>query len=457
MQAQRQSLVQEQRLRMNQQMLQSIKLMELPAVELRERIEQELERNPALELIEDKSTVSLDEAHAQKSEKYELFETSSDPGKRGAEKSDEHKRFIEGVLTRPETLQEHLLLQLRLEPIDNELRVIAETLIQNLNDDGFHIEEPLSLFPNAAVPPEHLNKAMELVQSLDPAGTCTRDYRQSLAVQIAILGGTPAEAAEIDKALDNLELIEREKYSVLAKKTGLTEEKTREICEYLKKLTPFPGRAFESMNDETRFVIPDIKVIRDNDSFTINLNDDNFPVLGINHNFEEFENSNDKAARDFARDNIREARLFISNLSQRNQTLVRVANAILEFQRTFFIKGPKYLAPLTLGDIAKELNVHETTVSRTANGKYMQTEWGIFEIRYFFSNSISGAGSSGSQYSKQSVKEIIKDIIAQENRLLYDQDISTLLGKKGIALARRTVAKYRKELDMGSSYNRRLQ
>jgi len=427
--------------------------MELPVADLRERIEQELERNPALELIEDKSTVPLDEARAQGSEKYEYFETTSDPGRREAQASDEHRRFIEGALTRPETLQEHLLRQLQLEPVGNELRNTAETLIQNLNDDGFHIEEPESLF---AQPPQGLEKAMELVRGLEPAGTCTKDYRQSLAVQIALLGDAPAPVQEIDKVLDNLELIKMEKYSALAKKTGINENDVFDICEYLKKLSPFPGRAFESRHNEIRYVTPDVKVIRDNGGFSINLNDEAFPVLGINSAFEEFGICPDRAARDFARENIREARLFISHLNQRSQTLVRVANAILEFQRSFFIKGPKFLAPLTLGDIAKELNVHETTVSRTANGKYMQTEWGIFEIRYFFTNSISGAGSSGSQYSKKSVKEIIKEIITMENRLLSDQDISVLLGKKGIALARRTVAKYRKELDMGSSYDRRL-
>jgi RNA polymerase sigma-54 factor len=164
----------------------------------------------------------------------------------------------------------------------------------------------------------------------------------------------------------------------------------------------------------------------------------------------------DTEARSFARQNVREARLFINHLNRRNKTLLRVSNASLEFQRSFFVNGPKHLAPLTLGEIAKELEVHEATISRTANGKYMQTEWGIFEIRYFFSNSISGAGSGGSKFSKRSVKEIIKEIINSENRLLSDLDISALLSQKGIALARRTVAKYRKELNMGSSYTRKV-
>jgi RNA polymerase sigma-54 factor len=306
-------------------------------------------------------------------------------------------------------------------------------------------------------------EAMELVRSLEPAGTCTSDYRESLKVQIDLLNDAPFG---IEKVLDNLELLEREKYSVLAKKTGMSEDNARLIYEYLKKLYPFPGRAFAS--SDVRYVIPDIRVIRDEDDFKIILNDEAFPVLGINSFYEKLSDSPDAKAsvsgshsagqpdaRDFARKKSKEARLFIQHLKQRNKTLIRVAKAILEFQHAFFLNGPKYLVPLTLTDIARELDVHETTVSRTANGKYMQTEWGIYEIRYFFTNSISGIGSSGSKFSKESVKEIIKEIITVENRLLSDQEISALLSQKGIALARRTVAKYRKELDMGSSYTRK--
>jgi RNA polymerase sigma-54 factor len=456
MQIQRQSFIQEQRLKMNPQLYQSIKLMELPVVDLRARIEQELEQNPALEIIEDKSIIPLDETESQRKEEYEYFESTSDPGRRGSEEaSEEHRKFIEGALTRPETLQEHLLWQLQLEPADDELRAIAETLIQNLNDDGFHKEKPETLFKT--IPPR-FDEAIKLVRGLEPVGTCTSDYRESLKVQAALLPDAPEG---IEKALDNLDLLEREKFSDIAKKTGIDEEQARLIYECIKKLFPFPGRAFAPVN--VRYVVPDIKVVRDreNDELTINLNDEAFPVLGVNSFFEELSESaapGGKAeARDFARENVREARLFIHHLSRRNKTLIRTAAAILQFQRSFFIKGPKYLAPLTLGDIAKELNVHETTVSRTANGKYMQTEWGIFEIRYFFTNSISGTGSTGSNFSKNSVKEIIKEIIEAENRLLSDQDISDLLNQKGIALARRTVAKYRKELDMGSSYTRKVQ
>ncbi|MDR2966147.1 MAG: RNA polymerase factor sigma-54 [Treponema sp.] len=449
----RQTLTQTQQLKMNPQLYQSIKLMELPSLDLREKIEEELERNPALEILEDKITVSLD--------KYSK--------KSGEQASDNYRSFIEGTLTRAETLQEHLLWQLHLEPINEELRKIAEMLIQNLNNDGFHIEDPETLYKGfAKTKPAklQLTKALQVVRKLEPAGCCTKDYKESLKAQIELVPHyLPDEipAAVIDLLLDNLDLIEKEKYSVLAKKTGLDEDDIHDICEFIKTLSPFPGRAFTSA--DTRYVIPDIKVTRETsedgqEELIINLNDEAFPILGVNKFYEKLIDSENKdnshlEARDFARENIKEAQLFIDHLKRRNKTLIRAANAILQFQYSFFIKGPKYLAPLTLKDIAKELEVHETTVSRIANGKYMQTEWGIFEIRYFFTNSISGSGSEGSKFSKESVKEIIKEIISASTAVLPDQEISAILAQKGIALARRTVAKYRKELDMGSSYTRK--
>jgi RNA polymerase sigma-54 factor len=202
-------------------------------------------------------------------------------------------------------------------------------------------------------------------------------------------------------------------------------------------------------------VVPDVQVIIKEGEFVIVLNDEEIPVLGINPFFMKISDGQDgKPARDFAKENIKEARWFIQSINQRNHTLLRVSRGIVEFQRNFFVKGPKYLAPLTLRDIAQELGVHEATVSRTANGKYMQTEWGIFELRHFFTNSISGAGSNGSQYSKEGVKEIIRELISAEDRRFSDQDIADQLATRGIPIKRRTVAKYRGELDLGSSYTR---
>jgi len=457
---------------MNPQIYQSLKLMELPLVDLRDKIEEELEKNPALEVVDDRSTVSLSEDEPQQKEIEEYFETSSDSGftyssSAGAAASDEHRRFIEGALTRPETLQQHLLWQLQLEPIDDELRSVAAILIQNLDDDGFHKEPPETLFKKSdmfpVVPPPRLDEAIRLVQSLDPAGCCSADYKESLKAQIALLRGAPDC---IGCSLDHLELFEKGKFSAAAKKMHCGEDEARACYKMMQKLSPFPGRRFAA--DETRFVIPDIQVARDPNSekgdFVIILNNEVIPVLGISPFFKELEpggRKNDAAdsaygkAREFARENIREARTFIKSLALRNRTLMLVCQALLEFQRPFFEKGPQHLVPLTLGDIASRLGIHEATVSRAANGKYMQTEWGIFELRYFFTNSISGTGSGGSRFSKGGVKAIIQELVNTEEKSLSDLDITELLAQRGIPLARRTVAKYRKELDLGSSYSRR--
>ncbi len=452
MQLQRPSFTQEQRLKMNPQLYQSIRLMALPVVDLRETIQAELERNPALEIIEDKTTISLDSALKETKEEDDYFEATSDSGftRRGTdEDADEQQKFIEGALSRPETLQEHLLWQLRLQPIDEDVRRIGELLIQNLDADGFH-KEPVELLLKDE-DPDKVAAALDLVRRLDPQGTCTANYKESLMVQAQLMPDAPDGILE---ALEHLELLEKGKIAEVAKKIKRSEAEVNEILERIKELSPFPGRQFDS--SEVRFVVPDVQVVRKNEEFVIILNDEEIPVLGINPFFMKLSDGKDgeKPVRDFVRENIKEARWFIRSINQRNHTLLKVMRAIVEFQRTFFAKGPKYLAPLTLKDIAQEIGVHETTVSRIANGKYVQTEWGIFEIRYFFTNSISGAGSSGSRYSKEAVKEIIREIIQSEEGSLSDQDIADLLSRRGIPLARRTVAKYRKELDLGSSYTR---
>jgi RNA polymerase sigma-54 factor len=451
-QSQKLSFQQQQQLKMTPQILQSIKLMELPLLDLRERIEEEVDRNPALEIVNDPSVISLDANIKVQKEEDSYFESTSDPGfiRHGSsEDSDEYNKFIEGALSHPETLQEHLLWQLRLQPIDDESRQIGEVLIQNLNDDGFHIEAVDELFDNYHS--AKVDQMINLIQSFEPAGTCTSNYIESLKVQSRLMIDPPEG---IEEMFAYLELFERGKLQDIAKKTGRKEDEIRLIFDRMKELSPFPGRQFSS--GEARIVVPDVQVLKREGNFAIKINEEEIPVLGINPFFMEIsdKNNEDKASRDFVRENMKEARWFIQSINQRNHTLLKVSRAIVEFQRSFFVNGPKYLAPLTLKDIAGEIGVHETTVSRTANGKYMQTEWGIFEIRHFFSNSISGAGSSGSRYSKEGVKEILKELILNAEKNLSDQELADILAKRGIPLARRTVAKYRNELDLGSSYRR---
>jgi RNA polymerase sigma-54 factor len=475
-QAQRQGFIQEQRFRMSPQLFQSIELMTLPVMDLREKIAEELEKNPALEVLEDKGIVSLDAAYSPKKEEEEYFEATSDSGfisRPSSEASDEHHKFIEGALARSETLQEHLLRNLRLTPAGGGLRRIAELIIQNLDENGFHKEPPDILLKGEN--PARIREALDLVRSLDPPGCATSDFRESLAVQARLLPGAPEG---MEQALEYLELLERERFAEAARKLGRSEDEIRFIFKRIQgDLTPFPGRGFSS-GEETRYVVPDIQVVTREGDFVIILNDEEIPVLGISPFFMKIAEqkktagagpaaesgiraragnsarAETKQVRDFARENIKEARWFIHSINQRNQTLLRVSRAIVEFQREFFAKGPKYLAPLTLRDIAQELGLHEATVSRTANGKYMQTEWGVFELRHFFTNSISGMGSAGSRYSKEGVKEIIRELITAENRRPSDQEIAESLARRGISLARRTVSKYRNELDLGPSFNR---
>lgn len=449
-------------------MIQSIKLMAMPLQELKEQIQEEIEANPALELVSDGSTLSLEslpEGDSKESEEAAPFENSSDSGfaSRSGSDDDSKRMFIEGAIARAETLQEHLLWQLRVQRIDDAMRAMGEELIQNLDDEGFHKEDPYSLIPKA--PCELVDEAMRLVRSFEPAGTCCSDYRESLLVQAELAGDAPKAALAILQ--DFVELLEKGKHAEIQKRLKIGESELQAALAFIKGLYPFPGRAYST--EEPIYVVPDIMVKLKDGDFVLVLNDEEIPVLGIDPFFDSFAEkgnagrgegegaarSEDRATNAYVRDNIKRAKFFIRSIHQRNQTLLKVSRAVVEFQRAFFSEGPKRLAPLTLKDVADEVGVHETTVSRIANRKYMQTDWGIFELRYFFTNSISGAGSRGSSFSKEGVKQVIKEIIEAEDSILSDRDITEVLARKGIKLARRTVAKYRGELDLDSSFGRK--
>lgn len=455
MQLQKPVLVQEQRQKLSPQMIQSIRLMALPLPELKDEIQQEIEANPALEVLEDRSTVSLEsfpEEREADSDAARIYENSSDPGYgRGRDPDDDSKRmFLEGAISRAETLQEHLLWQLRLQPVSERVRVAAENLIQNLDDDGFHKEDPRLVCRD--VPEEVFKSALALVRGFEPVGVCTSDYRESLIVQAELFPEAPPRTVEVLR--DHIELLEKGKHEDIRKRLKLSESDLSAILTFIKTLNPFPGRQYSS--SEPQYVIPDIQVRLKDGEFVIVLNDEEIPVLGINPFFDRLSaEKHDRTTDVFVKENIRRAKWFIQSIHQRNKTLLKATRAIVEFQRAFFIKGPKHLAPLTLKDIAGEVGVHETTISRLANRKYIQTDWGIFELKYFFTNSISGAGSSGSRFSKEGVKQVIKEIIENEARALSDRDIADQLARRGINLARRTVAKYRLELNMDSSFGRR--
>jgi RNA polymerase sigma-54 factor len=477
-QSQRPVLRQVQKLKMTPQLYQAVRLMALPLQDLKTTIEEELEKNPALQVEEDRSTVSLDSLPARESGDSEgdWFDHSSDTGYSRAEgdaASDARRQFIEGALSQPESLQEHLLAQLALQPIPEDTFRIGELLIRNLDENGFHKEPPEILLQEEDA--EVVPKVLELVQGFDPVGTCVKDVRESLLVQIRLHPRPHPRAAEVVTTW--LEALEKQRLREIERGMRISEPALKEIVAFIRTLDPLPGRNFS--RDVVRYVLPDVQVVLQNGEFVIVLNDEMIPVLGINPLFSDMARrkgeSKDTKTRQFVTQNLQDARWFIRTIGQRNETLLKVCRAIVEFQREFFLKGPKYMRPLTLKDVAGEIGVHEATVSRITSSKYIQTEWGIFALKHFFSNSVAATGTSGSRFSKEGVKEIIREIIGQESaketpqtrggargeaqcsggRGLSDQKIVEILAAKGVSLARRTVAKYRGELAIESSYQRR--
>lgn len=461
MQSQRPGLIQEQRLKLSPQMLQGIQILAMPLQDLHARIQEEIEANPALEIIDEKKPLSLEELIPKTRDNEDAaFDNSSDPGFRtveyssysayGDEQSEAKRQFIENVLARPESLQDHLIWQLRLQPLPEEYFQLGETLIRNLDGNGFHREDPYLLVSEDNH--QALRHVMEIIQSFDPVGTCVKDSVESLLVQ-----ARQADAPELVLSIlsEHLPLLEKGRARELAKALKTPESKIEEAIEFIQKLSPFPGRIFS--DSEPQYVIPDLMVIKREGEFILVLNDEEIPVLGVNSFFDEVLTSHpdSREVKQFVAGRIRDARWFIQTIQLRNNTLLKVAKAIVEFQRDFFLKGPKYIVPLTLKGIAGEIGVHETTVSRLTNGKYIQTDFGVFELKYFFSNAVSGTNSRGTQFSKEGVKAIIREILEEEKgKTLSDQKISELLEKRGVKIARRTVAKYRGELDIQSSYDR---
>ena len=449
---------------MTPQLYQAIRIMAMPVQELRTSIQQELECNPALEEIEDQTVTSLDSladaGQLEHDTEEGAFATTSDSGYTGGKAAggddDAKRRFLEGALARPETLQDHLLWQLRLQPIRETEFSLGETLIRNLDERGFHRENPALLDPMA--PPRRLRRVIELIQGLDPAGTCAADVTESLLAQIRVHASAPPGAAIL--TAQHLELAQRGKLGDVARLMDREVAEVEALLDFVATLDPIPGRNFG--REPARYIIPDIIVHMVDGELRLTLNDHQLPLLGVTDYFVELsDHSRDRDLKKFVNQNVQDARWFIRSIDERNKSVLKVAKAIVEFQRAFFRAGPKQLVPLTLKDVAAEVGVHEATVSRLANGKYMQTEFGIFELRFFFTNSISGAGSKGSRFSKIGVREMVREIIendrarpADARRPLSDNGIATILEQQGVSIARRTVAKYRKELDIDSSFSR---
>ena len=399
----------------------------MPVLELREEIKKKLDDNPALE--EASSPEVLLSTLEGKRPKDDSTSWDDEKISWDEEAADRKQKFLENTLTQKESLQDHLLLQLGMQKnIDQNVLDAAEILVQNLNNDGF-----LELPPKEAVPEadeETLQKAVTLVQMLDPQGTCTADYKESLAVQASLRNDAPEHAEKV--ITDHLEDLEKEKYKKIADALNITEGQIKEIRDFITTLNPFPGRSFAIVPDQS--VIPSFTITARDGELEVYMNDLAIPVLQISQSFKELDESPDAdvESKKFVRDKVQDAQDFINILEMRKDTLKKAAEAIIRCQRAFFLNGPKYLKPLTQREFAKTIKVSESTVSRIANSKYVQTDWGFYSFSYFFP-------SQG-----ESVLEIIREIIeTHKEEKLSDQQISDILKERGINMARRTVSKYK--------------
>jgi RNA polymerase sigma-54 factor len=483
-----------QHLVMTPQLQQAIKLLQLSRLELVGLLQRELEENPVLEEAldaEDASSASGAAevgagetpsalgseavAEAPRSEMDDAEAPGADREVTDAEKfadvdwqnymdsrpltgmrdaSGDDRPSIESTLTRRETLPEHLLWQLQLASFPVEEEVVARFIIGNLDDRGYLRSSTEELARQSGVREEVVESALEKVQEFDPAGVAARDLRECLWLQVRALEiDDPLVLRIIDEQLDAL--IRRDFRSV-ARALGVSIEAVAAASGVIGRLEPRPGRAFGG--DDPIYIVPDIYVYQVGDDFHVMLNDDGLPRLKINGLYREVlskENPIPKDTKDYVHDKVRSAMWLIKSIHQRQRTIYKVMQSIIKHQREFFEKGINYLKPLNLRDVADDIEMHESTVSRVTTNKYTYTPQGIFELKYFFNSSINRL--RGDAVASESVKERIRRLITNEDprRPLSDQRIAEMLKVANIDIARRTVTKYRESMNMLSSTKRR--
>ena len=486
------------------QMLQSLALLQMPIMELKAHIQSEIEANPALEIPDSEfgdttftdglAPTSLN-AKAQNDSASDLEDTYDDADSSDYEAmsytdadgaslyestttsdhdatsyasydpnadpdaSDRKQSMLENSSAPGESLQDHLLQQLGETPLPEHIRPICEALISNLDPNGFFILPLDQLLQNLPHTQSDLDTALATVQSFDPAGICVADFRQSLILQAKLAGMAPEDlahfAALVNRYLDKLKA---GKFREIATALAIPEEDVRTLYDILRGLTPYPGRTYSA--DFLSTIQPDFSIHARDGQLILDLNRADIPTLEISPDFQALADNlhgpSAKQTSTYIRSCLTQARSLITQVNLRFQTLYKAAAALMDLQRPFFLNGPRYLKPMTLKDIADIIGVHETTMSRLSQSKWVETDWGLYQLKYFFTQGVSNtsaAPGAPSTISRNVVKDMIAEIIA-ENGSLSDQKISDILLSRGIKCARRTVSKYRAELNIDSSYTR---
>jgi len=451
-----------QRLILTPSLQQAIKLLPLTTLELAEVLEQEAMENPLLEETPVQDTLTPEEvAQAEEAKAEEppandplkdievekFFEDYyEDRGEWRTRPSDVPEAPpIENTLTESPDLYDHLLWQLRMSAADELLREVAEAIIHNLDEDGMlraSLEEIANMGP---FPPAEVERALSLVQSFDPPGVASRDLTECLRIQLRLLGleGSPADMM----VRDYMKQLHAHQYGEIARALDLTIEDVAREVEVIKHLDPKPGVKYSP--DRSAYILPDVYVTKEGEEYKIQLNDDGLPKLRISPHYKRMldeKEKNSEEARAYVKDKLRSALWLLKSVDQRQRTIFKVADSIVRHQRGFLDHGVAHLRPLVLRDVASDIGMHESTVSRVVANKYMHTPRGVYEMRFFFHSGITSSG--GEAVSSVTIKQRIRKLIEAEDTShpMSDSRIAEILEADGLPLARRTVAKYREEL-----------
>jgi RNA polymerase sigma-54 factor len=465
------NLKQLQSLRMTPQLQQAIKMLQLNRLELETEIRRELDENPVLEeMLESTKSEEGDTVAAEKSTLEEHLERSDqDPQKTdefdwenyvdstykpptGSMGSEEISNF-ENIMSSGETLFDHLMWQVGLSGFDEEEERLAEILVNYIDDDGY-IKTPLEqIADEEKVTAKELEEVLPFVQEFDPPGVGARSLQECLLIQAKHLQeDTHDLVLLIQTQLKNLE---KKNFEGIAKEMGVTLEDVIEMSKIIYSMDPKPGRLF-SVSD-TQYVTPDVYVYKVGDEYVVSLNEDGLPKLKISNFYKNVLQSGEGAEKtqDYIQEKLKSALWLIKSIHQRQRTIYKVTESIVKHQQEFFEKGREFIRPMILRDIANDIGMHESTVSRVTTSKYLHTPQGIFELKYFFNSGISK--TDGDSLASESVKLKIRDLVTAEDpkNPLSDQQLVDLLKKAGLKIARRTVAKYREMLKILPSSKRK--
>jgi len=460
---QSQSLLQQQSIA--PQMQQSLQLLQTPTLELRQLVQQELVINPTLE--EESTDISLEDAGSnteddefdrefaelsQLDEEWREYMTQARVSSPKRDDADERHQFVMDSIVEPITLQDHLMNQLSFAELPPKIREIAAMLIGNIGENGFLQVNLEDLCFDMGIPIQDLEAAKALVQSFDPVGIGALDLRDCLLIQLERLGKHHSlEYRIIDHHLDDLA---RKRYPQIAKKLSVSPEQITKAAEFIATLDPRPGSRFGE--DTNTYVTPDVTVERIGDEWLVTMNSEQIPRLRISNAYKDLMASGSgREAKAYIRDKIRAGKFLIKSIHQRQQTIQSIATEIVARQEGFLENGPSRLKPMNMAQIADKVGVHETTVSRAVSGKYMATPHGVYEMKYFFTTGYET--EDGESLSNTSVKQTLGEMIGSENpkKPYSDKSLVEELEKHGIKIARRTVAKYREEMNILPSHMRR--